>query len=165
MTFNVRRVSDWLHAVERWEYGDPGAVADFVRRYGVEGEHERDEIARMLLTHPDPRKMVKPSTVKMLQELRFMLRCREQDAADLLEFAEYAAAHLRRLRSRLARRGWHRDSIEQVLRARRPFLFKPHEVTMPTVDDVRRGVAERYGVSVDSLMRQEKRISAPPCPA
>lgn len=145
------RLGDWAHAVERWELGDPQAVADFVRRYGVEGDVEREGVARMLTTKPDPRRIVKPSTKAMLRDLDRMLRQRDEiERVHLPAIAAWVA----RLRRRLASHGMSDVEIDALLRRRRPGYLRPKK---PSLDDIYVVLAQRHRVSDDAIRKLHKR--------
>lgn len=76
--FDIERTSEFWHACGRWALGDAAAIADFVSTYGVHSEHERAEVARMLTSKPDPRKALKPATLKVLQHLDTSMRRRDE---------------------------------------------------------------------------------------
>lgn len=151
MSLDLERVGDWLHAVERWELGDSHAVADFVRRYGIKTNDEREGVARMLTSKPDPRRVVKPSTRAMLRDLDRMLRRRDEARRVHLPAI---AAWVTRLRQRLAARGMAADEIDALLRRRRPGYLRP---MTPTLDDVYAALALRHRVSVDAIRKLHRR--------
>lgn len=146
------RISDWMHAVEQWQAGDPRAVADFVRRHGVQSEDEREGIAWMLtMKRPDARAGLKPHTKAMLRDLDSMLRWRaELKRVHLPSIAAWVA----RLRRRLAATGMTDSEIDALLRRRRPGYLKPRP---PTLDDIYTRIAERRGVEPESVKKLHQR--------
>lgn len=151
MSLDLARVSDWLHAVEKWELGDPRAVADYVRRYGIQSDDERESIARMLTTKPDPRRAVKPHTKAMLRDLDSMLR--QRDEAQRVHLPAIAA-WVARLRQRLAVRGMTDKEVDALLRRRRPGYLRPKA---PTLDDVYLALAYIHGISDEATRKLHAR--------
>lgn len=147
MSFDfLQRATDWLHAVERWEAGDARALAEFVLRYGVDSEHERREVARMLTTRPDPRRGTRPGTQAMLRDLARMLRKRD-------EVTQAVAPWLARLRRRLAAH-MTEDQVEALLRRHRPGYLRPR---LPTLDDIYTAIAQRHRVTADAVRKLHRR--------
>jgi hypothetical protein len=153
MKLDIERVSAWQYAVERWALGDARPLADFVLRYGVRDPHEREAVARMLTSKPDPRRAVKPATQTMLRDLRRALAQREYLTA---EFAPHLRAWVLRLRRRLAARGLSAAGIDALLQRRRPGYLRPPRITLDALDAE---IARRHGVTPDAIkkLRQRRR--------
>jgi hypothetical protein len=147
---DIDRIGDWEAAIERWEWGDPEPLAAFVLQWGVVGEEERKEVARMLTTRPDPRQKRKPSSERMFEDLD---KYREQRRWMQEDFLPHLAQWVKRLKRKLEARGWSEGRIRLEL-TRRNYLEKPK---LPTLNEIYGLVADRHRISPEAVLQARKR--------